>query len=173
MSEQLSAPPPVPSSGWLRVATPEPGFADRVVADMTRIAATATGRALLKQIRRSGHCVLIEKPDAIDPPNASVRPHDLRAATARGVATAPGESGTPPVLGTGNGSNCIIAYDPRQWPNPLHNEVPASDVLLFSLLSRALVQLRGMADLARDRTDQIVLTECDDVSQYRRERGLA
>jgi len=173
MSELSSVPAAVPASGWLRVTTPEPGYADRVVGDMTRIAGTAAGRALLRQIRRSGRCVLIEQPGAIDPPNALVRPRDLRAATAPGTAVGPAEAGAPALLGTGDGSDCVVAYDPRQWPNPVHPAVPTSDVLLFALLSQALVHLRGIADLARERAREAPMTESEAAMQYRRERGIA
>src|SRR6266849_6661762 len=104
---------------WLRVDTPQPGYADRVVADVTRIVAAPSGRALLEQVRASGHGILIEKPAPTAVPNADVRPQSLRAATASGMPTGETDVAGRPVLGTGEGSDSIIAYDPVDWPSPL------------------------------------------------------
>lgn len=42
---------------WLVVDTPEPGYADAVVADISRMAATISGRYLLDDLRASGYGV--------------------------------------------------------------------------------------------------------------------
>ncbi len=157
-------------TGWLRVATAEAGYAGNVVADITRITRTACGRALVRQILASGHGVLIDKPAATDPPNASVRPQALRAATAPGVATGMTDASGRSVLGAGGGSDCIIAYDPRQWPNPIFPAAPPSDVLLFAMLHQALAQLCGTADLLRDAAVDAVATDAAAVVNYRQER---
>src|SRR3954451_3738486 len=105
---------------WLLVDPPEPGYADAVVADISRLAATISGRYLLDDLRASGYGLVIEKPPRTDPPNAYARPHDPQAAT------------------TGQGSDSTIAYDPRDWPSPLHRGSPLSDVMLFTLLRQVL-----------------------------------
>src|SRR5437773_11310195 len=95
---------------WLRVATPYPGYADAVVADISRIVATPSGRALLEAVRASGRSVLIERPSVRDPPNAGVQPQDGGAASAAGA-----------------GSDCTLTYEPAQWPNPIHPPSQTSD----------------------------------------------
>jgi hypothetical protein len=132
-------------TGWLRVATPEAGYAGNVVADVSRITRTACGRALVREIIDSGGGVFIEKPEATDPPNASLR------------------------RGAGGGADCVIAYYPRQWPNPLFPTVPSSDVLLFAMLRQALAFLRDPGDVAGDAAGPIAI-DSDEVTAYRRER---
>jgi hypothetical protein len=114
-------------NAWLRVATPEPGYADIVVADIGRIARSPAGRALLENIRDSGHDVLIEKPEQINPPNAWVKPRDVAAAIG------------------GRATDCSVIYDPRHWPNVAFPVVKSSDMLLYNLLLHALDQLHGKA----------------------------
>ncbi len=166
MSEQ--APPA--AQAWLRVDTPQPGYAERVVADVTRIVGTASGRVLLEQVRASGHGILIEKPAPTGTPNADVRPQDLRAATAFGAPTGATDTDGRPVLGTGEGADSIIAFDPLDWPNPLDPASPPSDVMLFGLLVQALDQLRGTADPARYGAGETDAATTAGVGQYRHER---
>jgi hypothetical protein len=144
-------------SDWLVVARAEPGYAEAVVKDMSRIAKTASGRAVLERIRASGHSVQIQKPDAVDPPNAWVRPHDPDASR-------------PAMARSGHGSDCIVAYDPRQWPNPAHPSVGSSDVLLFTMLREALDHLLGTADVSRREAGPAVVPDDEVVAGYQRER---
>jgi hypothetical protein len=155
---------------WLRVDTPQPGYADRVVADVTRIVAAPSGRALLEQVRDSGHGVLIEMPAPIAAPNAHVRPGSLHAATATGRPTGETDAAGRPVLGTGEGCDSIIAFDPLDWPSPLDPASPPSDVMLFTLLGQALAQLRGTADPLQYQAGEASADEAVKVEQYRRER---
>ncbi len=155
---------------WLRVDTPHAGYADRVVADVTRLAGTASGRALLERVRDSGHGVLIEMPAPVAAPNAEVRPQSLRAATAAGVPTGETDADGRPVLGIGGGSDCIIAFDPLDWPSPLDPASPPSDVMLFGLLAEALGQLRGMAEPLRYGAGETGADALAGIEQYRRER---
>jgi hypothetical protein len=134
---------------WLVVARAEPGYAESVVMDMSRIGGTGSGRALLERIRDSGHSVTIQKPDPIDPPNAWVRPQDRHAA---------------------GGSDCVVVYDPRQWPNPAQLGVPSSDVLLFAILHQAVGQLVGTANLLREQAGETVAMDSEALADYRRER---
>ena len=105
---------------WLRVATPYAGYADAVVADISRVVATPSGRAVLEAVRASGRSILIERPSLRDPPNAWVQPQD--------------------------GGDCTITYEPAQWPNPIHPPSQTSDVMLFRLLCQALAPLHGGAE---------------------------
>lgn len=157
-------------TGRLRIATPEAGYAGNVVADLTRITGTPSGRALIRQIRAGSHSILIEKPAAGGLPNATLRPHALQAATAPDAAAGIAEASGRAAPGPGDGSDCIIAYDPRQWPNSIHPAVPSSDVLLFAMLRQALDQLRGTADLQHDAAGGTTATEAAEVAIYRRER---
>ena len=133
---------------WLQVATPEPGYADRVVVDIGRIVRSKAGRALLERIRDSGRNVRIEKPDDIDPPNAWVQPRDLAAAAA-------------------GGSDCTVFYDPRQWPNAAHAAVQTSDVLLYNLLVQAASQLAGTA-VRHETADGGALSHLEKLEDYRK-----
>jgi hypothetical protein len=144
-------------SDWLVVTRAEPGYAEAVVKDMSRIAKTASGRAVLERIRASGHAVQIQKPDAVDPPNAWVRPHAA-------------DANAPPRTGAGRGSDCIVAYDPRQWPNPAHASVGSSDVLLFTMLREALDHLLGTADPPHGQAGPAVVADDAVVAGYLRER---
>lgn len=137
---------------WLLVDTPEPGYADAVVADISRLAATISGRYLLDDLRASGYGLLIEKPARSDPPNAYARPHDPQAAM------------------TGRGSDSTIGYDPRDWPSPIHRDSPPSDLMLFTLLRQALPYLWGIAKPASYGAGEMSADEMADVEMYRRER---
>lgn len=137
-------------NAWLRVATPEPGYADCVVADIGRIVRSQAGRRLLEQIRDSGHDVLIEMPSApLDPPNAWVQPRDLAGAV------------------NGGGTDCSVFYDPRQWPNAASAVVKSSDVLLYNLLLHALAQLRGIATSQPDQDGAAGLMQLGDLQDFR------
>ncbi len=144
MSNTKTTPSP---NAWLQVATPEPGYADCVVADIGRIVRSKAGRALLEQIRDSGRNVRIEKPYDLDPPNAWVQPRDPAAAVA-------------------GGSDCTVFYDPRQWPNAAHAAVKTSDVLLYNLLVQAASQLAGTA-ARRETADGGALMHLEKLEDYR------
>jgi hypothetical protein len=159
-----------PPRAWLRVDTPYAGYADSVVADIARIAAASSGRALFARVRASGHSVLIEKPAPTGAPNAYVRPVDLRAATASGRPTGDTDASGGPVLGAGGGSDCVIAYDPKDWPSPTDPASPASDIMLVDLLHQALAQLTGAAEPLRYQTGEAVSDIAAGIELYRRER---
>jgi hypothetical protein len=142
---------------WLRIATPYAGYADAVVADISRIVATASGRAVLEAVRASGRSVLIERPSVRDPPNAGVQPHDS------GAASAAGGRG-------GGGSDCTITYEPAQWPNPIHPPSQTSDVMLFRLLRQALAPLQGKGDPGGEQDGAMAAAEAAAVERYLRER---
>lgn len=156
MSDNSSGRDVAEPAAWLRVATPYPGYADAVVADISRIVATASGRAVFEAVRASGHSVLIERPSVRDPPNAAVQPQP------------PGERGG------GGGCDCTIIYEPAQWPNPIHPPSETSDVMLFRLLHQALPPLQGRgydpADPEGDRGGSAAESENAAVERYLRER---
>jgi hypothetical protein len=143
------------SDDWLQITIAEAGYADSVVADVMRLVGTRSGRVLFDALGASGRRVTIEKPAVLDPPNAVVRRRDLHAATA-------GDRD--------GGSDCVIAYDPRQWPNPTQPAVPASDVLLFALFREALSHVRGRAALADDRAGEALAFGDDEIATYAKER---
>ena len=143
-----SGPPGVEPVAWLRVATPYPGYADAVVADISRIVATASGRAVFEAVRASGHSVLIERPSVRDPPNAAVQPQP----------------------GGEDGRDCTITYEPAQWPNPIHPPSQTSDVMLFRLLRQALAPLQGRAEPGGGQEGGATADETAAVERYLRER---
>jgi hypothetical protein len=161
MSDNSPNPATPAPAAWLRVDTPYPGYADAVVADLTAIVATASGRAVLEEVRASGRSVLIERPSVLDPPNAAVRPQDPSGVSAPGAPT-------------GGGCDCTITYDPGQWPNPIHPPAQTSDVMLFRLLRQALAPLQGRgepgAEPGRDQDGGAAGDEAGAVERYLSER---
>jgi hypothetical protein len=117
---------------------PYAGYADAVVADLSLISATRTGRHVLTLIRDSGGAIAIERPEVLDPPLATVKPQ---------------------TAGDGGRSVCTLAYEPQQWPNPIHPAIAASDVMLFTLLCQAALVSTPSLDEAKQ------------VDTYCRERG--
>ena len=157
---------------WLRVDAPEAGYADTVVADLARIVATPSGRTVLERVRASGHSILIEKPVHRDPPNADVRPRDLRAATAVLYPTGETDADRRALSGTGEGSDCVVTYNPADWPNPTDRISPSSDVMLFRLLQKSLAYLEGAAEPLQLYADLPDPDETGYVALYRQERDL-
>ena len=84
---------------WLQIDTSVPGYAGQVVALVTGIARTPSGRAVLEGVRASGGSVEIEKPAPSDPPNATVR----RESSAQ----------TPAPEGSGAKPDWHIGFDPQ------------------------------------------------------------
>lgn len=113
------------SRDWLLIDAVDPIYADRVVANLTGIVGTATGRALLRRLRASRRVTSIIPPEPTDPPNAWTR---LREPTA-----------------AGSGPDIIVAYDPADWPHPLDPAARAADAVLFALLQDACRQIEGAA----------------------------
>ncbi len=155
---------------WLLVDATDPTYGDRVVADLTDIVGTASGRSLLRRVRSNGRLVRIERPDPTDPPNAWVRPEDLPAAAASGNPTGEGQ-GRGPVVGAGTGSDSVVAYDPADWPSPIDPASPPSDAMLFALLQEACHQTEGNADPALYATCAEALYRAAEVERYLSERG--
>lgn len=160
------------SDDWLKIGIAEAGFADRVVADIMAVVRTPSGRALFERLKASGRIVHIEKPALRDPPNASATPHDLRAAIAAGRSTGTADAAGQPIVGAGGGSDCTIAYDPRQWPSPIHPNSPTSDVLLLTLFQQALAHVTGSAAAVEGLASDAAALETEAIAQYRRERRL-
>ena len=111
------------STPQLRVNPADPRFADAVLADISRIRATAAGRALFRRLLEAGCSVTIDKPlPPTNPPNAWTR------------------------LATGDRrDDVLVAYDPADWPEPAALGVPPSDVVLFGRLLDAAVMATGAA----------------------------
>jgi hypothetical protein len=117
----------------------ESTYADAVVADLTDILATPSGRGVLRRIHAAGKAVRIERPPPTQPPNAWLQPADARV---------------------------LIAYDPGDWPMAIDPRSPASDAVLFALLSELCRE--GEANVAPS-----PLYVSDGVSRYQQERGRA
>ena len=109
---------------WLLIDAEDPSFGDRVVRDLTRLVGTPSGRALLARARASGRALRVVAPEQTDPPNAWVQ-------AGLGPA-APALEAVP--------TECVIAFDPVDWPSPIDAASPASDVVLFALLHEACEQ---------------------------------
>jgi hypothetical protein len=100
----------------LRVNPADARFADAVLADIRRIRATTTGRALFRRLLEAGCSVTIDKPlPPTNPPNAWTR-----------LAT------------QDRRDDVMIAYDPADWPEPAALGAPPSDVVLFGRLLDAV-----------------------------------
>jgi len=113
-------------SSWLRIATPEAGYAGGVVTLVARISRTASGRRVLEAIRDSGRTVRIDKPELpTDPPNAWTRRGDSALDEAADV---------------------VIEFDPADWPQPGRPDPTAPDVVLFDLLEAAARMAGGHDD---------------------------
>jgi hypothetical protein len=104
------------STPQLRVNPADARFADAVLADIRRIRATTTGRALFRRLLEAGCSVTIDKPlPPTNPPNAWTR-----------LAT------------QDRRDDVMIAYDPADWPEPAALGAPPSDVVLFGRLLDAV-----------------------------------
>jgi hypothetical protein len=156
---------------WLLVDAADPTYVDAVVSKLTHIMGVPSGRALLRRVYETGRSVTIGRPDPTDPPNAWVRPADLRAATAAGKPTGETSGRDEPVVGTGTGSDSIVAYEPADWPSPTDPASPVSDAMLFALLQEACRQIEGTAEPSLYRTGGQPLYETAEVGRYQSEHG--
>jgi hypothetical protein len=112
------------STPQLRVNPADPRFADAVLADIRRIRATSSGRALFRRLLESGCTVTIDKPQPpTNPPNAWTR-----------LAT------------PDRRDDVVIAYDPADWPEPGALGAPPGDVVLFGRLLDAAEMASGAAE---------------------------
>jgi hypothetical protein len=112
------------STPQLRLNPADPRFADAVFADIHKIRASATGRAVFRRLLEAGASVTIDKPlPPTDPPNAWTRLVD----PARG------------------GGDTMIAYDPADWPERPGLAALPSDVVLFGRLLDAVALASGSA----------------------------
>lgn len=160
------------SDDWLKIGVAEAGFADRVVADVMAIVRTPLGRAIFEGLKASGRIVHIEKPTLADPPNAWAKPHDARAALLPGQSTGTVDAAGQPIVGAGGGSDCTIAYDPRQWPSPIHSDSVPSDVLLLTLFFQALAYAAGQAAAVEGFVGDEATLVNEAIAHYRRESEL-
>lgn len=136
---------------WMLVDAADPTYADQVIADLTDITATASGKALLRRIFLSRHTVRIVR---ADPPNAWVKPS--KAGTADGTQT---------------GSDALIAYDPADWPSQAHHASAPSDAVLFALLAEACRLAEGAEVATSDAASASHLFDSAEIAPYRTERG--
>jgi hypothetical protein len=132
------------STPQLRLNPADPRFADAVLADISRIRATAAGQALFRRLLEAGCRVTIDKPlPPTNPPNAWVR-----------LVNSDRRDG-----------NTLIAYDPADWPEPAALDAPPSDVVLFGRLLDAVAMVSGAA-----MADPFDMGVPDEIEAFLRER---
>ena len=132
------------STPQLRVNPADPRFADAVLADISRIRATASGQALFRRLLEARCSVTIDKPvPPTNPPNAWAR-----------LANPDRRDG-----------NALIAYDPADWPEPAALDAPPSDVVLFGRLLDAVALVSGAA-----MADPFEVGVPDEIEAFLRER---
>jgi hypothetical protein len=119
-------------SGRITIHTPPhaPNFDHMVRQDLYRLARTRSGRALLRDMMRSGKNLDIEF-HAPNPPNAYGWSHGHPDSYWNHAANSPGP-----------GANGVVAYDPLQWPNANSARTP-SDAVLFHEMNHANNGMNG------------------------------
>jgi hypothetical protein len=140
---------------WLLIDAEDPSFGDRVVRDLTRLVGTPSGRALLARARASGRALRVVPPEQTDPPNAWIQAGLGQSAAALGAVP----------------TECVIAFDPVDWPSPIDAASPASDVVLFALLHEACGQGLTGAKPAPHPPGVEAIYRRAEVQHYQWERG--
>lgn len=133
--------------GRITIAAADMRFVTDVVRDLGRIVHSPEGEEVIRQGDALGHRLVIVKPDPpTEPTNGWVIPHDLVAATARGIALSREEAEGGPKWGTGTGCGSTIAYDPADWPSPSDPHSPSSDAVLMIMLRQANRNAAGASE---------------------------
>lgn len=116
-------------SGRVTVASTDMAYVAAVIDDLTQLAFSPPGEAVLRQGDAMGRRVRIAQPDPpTEPPNAWIIPDDHSAATS----------------GTGCGS--LIVYDPADWPRAGDRGSPSSSEILLLMLRQANTNAAGKSD---------------------------
>ncbi len=106
--------------GRMAVASRDMTYVAAVIDDLTQIAFSASGEAVLREGDSVGHRVRIVRPNPpTEPANAWIIPDDLAAAT------------------SGAGCGSTIAYDPADWPRAGDRTSPTSSQILLLMLRQA------------------------------------
>ena len=139
--------------GHIRVDAKSFDYVFSVVDDLSAVARSSDGEAVLAECDALGRRISIIKPDPpTDPPNGYVEPEDRRAATMLGIATGEATADGEQILGTGSGSDSRISYDPSDWPRPGDPTSPGRAQVLLALLRQAAVYAKGADDPTDGRT---------------------
>lgn len=142
----------------IKVNAKDPAYASAVIADLTTMDNTKTGKALLDSLDSSGKSVTIRPlVPAPTPSNAFATP----------------TNGTNAANGTG--SDSTVDYNPGDWPDPTTRTKPPGDVILFHELTHADHNAKGTNAQSTTRTDNFHNDEefntIGPENKYRDERG--
>jgi len=156
----------------------------RVMRDLRLIASTPSGRALLAARESSKYKLDIHPKDPPDnPPNAGAGALDPQAATPAGKGVFDG-AGKPinsywglgsQQIGTGEGSDSSLDYNPDQWPGSGYRTDPPGDAILFHEMTHAEHQADGTQDCSPRADNYDTNEEFNTIgpeNTYRDERGI-
>lgn len=174
-------------SPGIRIDGSNPDYASRVTQDLMTIGSTAEGQRLLNSLDNSGRQTTIRPGNPPpNPPNAYAEPgtgtdQDYANATPAGQPVFDG-NGTPindasgnQLVGTGQGGDSGVTYNPDQWPDPTSRTQAPGDAILFHELTHSDNQTQGAYD-GSPRTDNFDTNEefntIGPENRYRDERGI-
>jgi uncharacterized protein involved in type VI secretion and phage assembly len=142
----------------IKVDAKDPAYAEAVIQDLSTIAATNSGKALLDSLDASGKSVTVRKQNpAPNPPNAFASPTNVTNA------------------GNGTGSDSNVDYNPDQWPSPTTRTKAPGDVILFHELQHADHNAQGTRDMTPrggNFTNNEEFNTIGPENKYRDERGV-
>lgn len=142
----------------IKVAATDPNYASAVVAQLSQMNTTNSGKAMLDDLDSTGKSVSIAP--ASPPPSS---PNAAATATDPAAAT------------NGTGSDSTVEYNPEQWPDPSSRTKVPGDVVLFHELAHAQNNAHGTQDNT-PRTDNFPDNEEFNAVQkenaYRDDRGF-
>lgn len=166
----------------------DPEYIAHVLADLATIGATPEGQRQLADLDSSGHTITIQPftPPAGAAANAAATAGtgtfaDLQNAHAAGAPVFDGagnrgnDAAGNQLIGTGNGTDSTVDYNPTDWPDPTTRTQAPGDVLLMHELEHANHNAQGTADMT-PRADGFDTNEefnsIGPENQYRDERGV-
>jgi len=171
----------------IRIDGSNPDYASRVTQELITMSGTAEGQRLLNSLNSSGRQTTIQPGNPPpNPPNAFAEPgtgtkQDYANATPAGQPVFDG-NGNPindasgnQMVGTGQGGNSRITYNPEQWPDPTSHTKAPGDAILFHEMTHSDNQTQGAYD-GSPRTDNFDTNEefntIGPENRYRDERGI-
>ena len=142
----------------IKVNAKDPNYASAVVADLSLMNNTKTGKALIDSLDASGKSVTIR------PLVPAPTPSNAFATPTNGTAAA-----------NGTGSDSTVDYNPGDWPDPTTRTKPPGDVILFHELTHADHNAKGTNAQSTTRSDNFHNDEefntIGPENKYRDERG--
>jgi uncharacterized protein involved in type VI secretion and phage assembly len=142
----------------IKVNATDPAYASAVIADLSTMDNTKTGKALLDSLDASGKSVTVR------PLVPAPKPSNAFATPTNGTAAA-----------NGTGSDSTVDYNPGDWPDPTTRTKPPGDVILFHELTHADHNAKGTNASSTTRTDNFTNDEefntIGPENKYRDERG--